>query len=293
MCIAAACCTSILLLSWSSHACHTGVLLILDAARDDSFLVFRSLFRLSRINSRTALPSGSMSTLRSGHLFWKCSDLIVQLCIYGSLDVLPFLVALGTGRPSDWLTCVAWASFCQMAIFWLLVCMNDYVGKYYAFRRLCLEYPPSARRQVLVRHNTAVAEGSTRTPGTSGVEDASPRCHADSERSLGTPLQRCPRCTGDVMQALFPREDQRLSMVIPYHRRWQIDLQNFMAGRRAEDYLVEDRRGRAICAAGDLDVEEDQFPLRVFRLQDAPSPNLCLIWCDWLHRQSSRVMCLA
>eukprot|EP00435_Cladocopium_sp_Y103_P010239 s360_g2.t1 len=121
MCIAAACCTSILLLSWSSHACHTGVLLILDAARDDSFLVFRSLFRLSRINSRTALPSGSMSMLRSGHLFWKCSDLIVQLCIYGSLDILPFLVALATGRPSDWLTCVAWVSFCHMAMFWLLV----------------------------------------------------------------------------------------------------------------------------------------------------------------------------
>lgn len=299
MCIAAACCTSILLLSWSSHACHTGVLLILDAARDDSFLVFRSLFRLSRINSRTALPSGSMSMLRSGHLFWKCSDLIVQLCIYGSLDILPFLVALATGRPSDWLTCVAWVSFCHMAMFWLLVCINDYVGKYYAFRRLCLEYPPNAPRgrQVLV-HLGAVWARSTRTPGTSSPEDAvessSPRCQAEtSERSLGT-WTGCPRCTGDVMQVLFPREGQSLSMVIPYREHWRIDLRNFMAGRRAEDYLVEDRLGRAICAAGDLEhVEEDQFPLRVFRLQDAPSPNLCLIWCDWLHRQSSRVTCLA
>eukprot|EP00435_Cladocopium_sp_Y103_P023276 s768_g5.t1 len=123
--------------------------------------------------------------------------------------------------------------------------------------------------------------------------------------SLGT-WTGCPRCTGDVMQVLFPREGQSLSMVIPYREHWRIDLRNFMAGRRAEDYLVEDRLGRAICAAGDLEhVEEDQFPLRVFRLQDqgiprlpreqndAPSPNLCLIWCDWLHRQSSRVTCLA
>ena len=32
-CIAAASLVSVLLLSWSSHVCHTGVLLILDAAR--------------------------------------------------------------------------------------------------------------------------------------------------------------------------------------------------------------------------------------------------------------------
>ena len=41
-------------------------------------------------------------------------------------------------------------------------------------------------------------------------------------------------------------QGQRLSMVIPFRERWEIDVRNFMAGRRAEDYLIEDRRGKKI-----------------------------------------------
>ncbi len=37
------------------------------------------------------------------------------------------------------------------------------------------------------------------------------------------------------------QQGQRLSMVIPYTEHWEIDLRNFMAGRRAEDYRIEDR----------------------------------------------------
>ena len=286
MCIAAASLTSVLLLSWSSHLCHTGVLLVVDAARDDSFLVFRSLFRLARINSRTALPSGSMSMLRSGHPFWKCVDLVVQICIFGSLDVLPFLVALGTGHASDWLTCVAWVSFCQMAIFWLLVCINDYVAKYYAFRRLCLEHPPgpSLPTAEFWTQSIRTEAGLPLSPTT----DSSPRCRHDSGFYAGW-LAKCSQCANNALQALFPREGQRLSMVIPYAEHWEIDLRNFMAGRRAEDYRIEDRIGHVTSVADLEHLRADQFPLQVYRLEDAPSPNLCLIWCDWLHRQSSRV----
>ena len=36
-------------------------------------------------------------------------------------------------------------------------------------------------------------------------------------------------------------QGQRLTMVIPYTEHWRIDLQNFLVGRRPEDYLIEDR----------------------------------------------------
>eukprot|EP00434_Breviolum_minutum_P000836 symbB.v1.2.000736.t1/scaffold36.1/size400579/8 len=166
------------------------------------------------------------------------------------------------------------------------VCINDYVAKYYAFRRLCLEHPPgpSLPTAEFWTQSIRTEAGLPLSPTT----DSSPRCRHDSGFYAGW-LAKCSQCANNALQALFPREGQRLSMVIPYAEHWEIDLRNFMAGRRAEDYRIEDRIGHVTSVADLEHLRADQFPLQVYRLEDAPSPNLCLIWCDWLHRQSSRV----
>ncbi|CAJ1454325.1 unnamed protein product [Effrenium voratum] len=135
MCIAAACLLSAMLLSWGSNVCHAGVMLVFDAARNDAFIVYRALFCLASINSRTGLP---VLKTRSTPGLWKArADLAVQcLLLYGPLDLLPILVSLSTGSATDWLVWVAWVSFCEMLLFWVLVCINDYVGKFQALWRL-------------------------------------------------------------------------------------------------------------------------------------------------------------
>ncbi|CAE7927296.1 unnamed protein product, partial [Symbiodinium sp. KB8] len=94
----------------------------------DSFRVFRALFRLESINSRNGLPACGLEPERTK---WevRCDCLVQCLVLYGPLDLLPLLVSLCTGVAMDWVVWISWVAFIEVCLFWVLVCINDYVGK--------------------------------------------------------------------------------------------------------------------------------------------------------------------
>eukprot|EP00439_Symbiodinium_sp_Y106_P066772 s742_g10.t3 len=94
----------------------------------DSFRVFRALFRMESINSRNGLPACGLEPERTK---WevRCDCLVQCLLLYGPLDLLPLLVSLCTGVAMDWVVWISWVAFIEVCLFWVLVCINDYVGK--------------------------------------------------------------------------------------------------------------------------------------------------------------------
>ncbi|CAE7532723.1 kidins220 [Symbiodinium natans] len=165
--IGAACLLSMMLLTWGSSLCHAGVQLVFDAAREDSFSVYRALFRMESINSRSGLPASNLQLQPEQRKWRHLADGAVQcLLLYGPLDLLPLLVSLCTGVAMDWLVWISWVSFVEVCLFWSLVCINDYVGK---VRGLCRLFhaeegllPPVSRASTI------------RSPVSLEVEDARP-----------------------------------------------------------------------------------------------------------------------
>lgn len=167
--IGAACLLSTMLLTWGSALCHAGVQLVFDAARQDSFRVFRALFRMESINSRNGLPACGLEPERTK---WevRCDCLVQCLLLYGPLDLLPLLVSLCTGVAMDWVVWISWVAFIEVCLFWVLVCINDYVGK---VRGLCQLFSDEPEPGLLPPPIPDVAAG--RSPVSLEVEDEDDR----------------------------------------------------------------------------------------------------------------------
>lgn len=138
--LAAACLLSVVMLSWVSSVCYAGVFLLRDAARSDAFLVYRALILGDPVHSRFGVPfpdrrETALFPVRQNRRAWI--DVMVQLlCIYIPMDLLPLLAALVSQRFNEWLVWLATVSVLQVIVFWLLVCVNDYISKAQALKYL-------------------------------------------------------------------------------------------------------------------------------------------------------------